>query len=122
MNDSKKLKMILDHHREYYINPREYLFFEEGFLSYELYTHKGYNSIHFHEFYVAKEHRGKSEWRNIFKEAMHLRDKHNLSFATCCLQKEDNIFLDKLKHIYTSWGFYVVGETDSEIRYTKDLR
>ena len=122
MNDSKKLQMIIDHNREYYSIPNEFLFFEKGFLTYELYEHKGYNCIHFHDFFISKEYRGASAWRGIFEEAMKLKDKYNLSFATCCLQVKDNIFLDKLKHIYNSWGFYVVEETDDEIKYTKDLR
>lgn len=122
ISDSRKLKMVLDHHQEYYVNPREYLFFEEGFLSYEIYKYGNIKGIHFHEFYVSPEYRGKSIWRNIFQEADKLKDKYGLSVATCNLQKHDNPFLKKLNHIYVMWGFKIIEETDDELVYGKDLR
>ena len=118
MTDTDKLNLIKEHAREYYENSREYEFFDNGFISYEIFDAFGIDAmaVYFADIFVSKNARGGDTLKHIVNFCESLEHSHNVKRAYCKVERS-NKYLHNIQAMYAKVGFEFYSSDEDNFYY-----
>ncbi len=118
MKAAHKLKLLLEHAKEYYENPRHYKFVDGGFVQYELFNHEGDKAIYITEMFVSKNQRGKGTFKELAKICWDIAYSDTEIKHGFCRVEKKNRYAGILQAMYKRMGA-VLHLEDHEAFYWK---
>ena len=119
MNSTEKLSLILQHAEEYYEHSRQYLFIQDGFMTYEIFDLGYTKCIYFADMFIKKSARGGKALGTLVKACEQLGKDYGAKVAICCVQK-DNPYIKNIQSMYDLIGFKYSREDDTAMYYRLD--